>query len=377
MKQEVDINPDMLAWAISRAGFEINEIANRFPMVLKWIKKDKKPTVKQLENFARHVHVPFGYLFFPEPPHEASPVPFFRTNRPPTNQVSLSVLDTIAIVQDRQSWLKDYLIEEEDATPLPFVGKFSNETSALPIVKDIRNTLGLSDEWARNFPNYEQSLEHLTQQIEDVGILIFFNGVVGNNTHRPIPVDECRGFVLVDPIVPCMFVNSADAKAAQFFTIVHELAHIWTGRSAGFDIQSLQPSHDPAEILCDQVAAEFLVPQESFNRLWSETPDINILARVFKVSRIVIARRALDLKHITKQKFLSIYNSYIAEFKRKKANQERGGDFYATAKKRISLTFAGYVNRAVKSDKLLYRDAYQLTGLRGDTFDKFFSEHFL
>ncbi len=59
-----------------------------------------------------------------------------------------------------------------------------------------------------------------------------FNGVVENSTNRPIKVDECRGFVLVDEMAPFMFINNSDGKAAQMFTIAHELAHIWTGHSA-------------------------------------------------------------------------------------------------------------------------------------------------
>lgn len=92
--------------------------------------------------------------------------------------------------------------------------------------------------------------------IEDKGIITVFNGIVENNTSRPIPVDECRGFVW-DEMAPFMFINNADWKSAQMFTIVHELAHIWTGHSAGFDFRKLQPADDPIEILCDKVAAEF------------------------------------------------------------------------------------------------------------------------
>ncbi len=55
-----------------------------------------------------------------------------------------------------------------------------------------------------------------------------------------------------------MFINNSDGKAAQMFTISHELAHIWTGHSAGFDFRELLPANDPVELLCDKVAAEFL-----------------------------------------------------------------------------------------------------------------------
>jgi hypothetical protein len=46
--------------------------------------------------------------------------------------------------------------------------------------------------------------------------------------------------------------------------------------------------------------------------------------------------------------------------------------FFATARKRISIIFAGHLQQAVRSGQLLYRDAYKLTSLKGDTFNKFF-----
>lgn len=173
-----------------------------------------------------------------------------------------------------------------------------------------------------------------------------------------------------------MFINNSDGKAAQLFTIIHELAHIWTGYTAGFDFQQLLPANDPIELLCDKVSAEFLVPEETFIRIWKRKPNIASTAKYFKVSEIVIARRGLDLGYLTKKEFFDFYNEYSNREFLKKENQGDGGNFYATAKKRIGLTFAAHVNQAVKSGKLLYRDAYKLTSLKGDTYQTFFMKHF-
>lgn len=364
----------MLTWAIARAGYVVGDFLEKFPNVKKWIEKAKNPTVKQLEDFANRVHIPFGYLFLQEPPKEQIPFPFFRTGNIQTDQVSLNVYDTILILQRRQDWLTDYLLDNDESA-LPFVGKFDQNASFETIVADIRKTLDLNPEWANDFPTFEDTLNFITKKIEEVGIMINFNGVVENNTHRVIPVDECRGFVLVNEMVPFMFVNAADAKAAQLFTIIHELAHIWVGKSAGFDNQNLLPANDPIEKLCDQVAAEFLVPAISFNRIWANSADINKLARYFKVSPIVIARRALDLGKMGKGEFFQFYNQYMEGIRLKRQSQGSGGDFYATSRKRISVSFASYVDQAVRQNKLLYRDAYRITGLRGDTYQNFVTKH--
>ena len=375
MTTEVNINASMLTWAIARAGFELHEFTDKTPKVLDWIEGKKKPTFKQLENFSKKVHLPFGYLFLAEPPKEKLPFPFFRTNGIQTSGVSLNVYDTILLIQKRQSWLIDYL-KDRDFKNIDFVGRFKNSFNVQDIVKDIRTTLGLNENWASNFSTWEKALDHLTLQIEENGIIMVFNGVVENNTSRPISVNDCRGFVLVDPIAPFMFINNSDGKAAQMFTIVHELAHVWTGHSAGFDFSKLQPANDPIELLCDKVAAEFLVPEYSFNNVWEEKRNIKTVAKYFKVSEIVIARRALDTGKITKKEFFDFYEQYSNELFIKKENQSSGGDFYATTKKRLSITFAAHINNAVKSGKLLHRDAYKLTSLKGDTFQTFFSNHF-
>lgn len=375
MRTEVNIKSNMFTWAIARAGYELSDFVIKFPKIQDWIDQKKKPTVKQLEAFSRKVHLPFGYLFLPEPPKESLPISFFRTNNGGQNNVSINVYDTILLMQQRQDWLREYLIEN-DFQPLPFVGKFRNSQNYNEIVADIRNTLGLHNDWASSFKTWQEALDHLAQKIENIGITIVFNGVVENNTSRPIIVDECRGFVLVDSVAPFMFVNNSDGKAAQLFTIMHELAHIWTGHSAGFDFRQLLPANDPIELLCDKVSAEFLVPAESFVKVWRIRPSIAITARHFKVSEIVIARRALDLGYLTRPEFFAFYNEYSKREFLKKENQGDGGNFYATAKKRIGLSFAAHVNQAVKSGKLLYRDAYKLTSLKGDTYQTFFTKHF-
>ncbi|TDO28799.1 ImmA/IrrE family metallo-endopeptidase [Sediminibacterium goheungense] len=375
MRTEVNINADMYTWAIARAGYNLSDFAVKFPKIQDWVDQKKKPTVKQLEAFSKKVHLPFGYLFLPEPPKESLPIPFFRTTNGSQNNVSVNVYDTILLMQQRQDWLKEYL-KENEFQPLPFVGKFHNSQNYKEIVADIRNTLGLNNEWASSFKTWQDALDHLAQKIEDIGITIVFNGIVENNTSRPITVDECRGFVLVDPIAPFMFINNADGKAAQLFTIIHELAHIWTGHSAGFDFRQLLPANDPIELLCDKVSAEFLVPAESFTKVWNSKPGIAPTAKYFKVSEIVIARRALDLGYLTKKEFFAFYNDYSKREFLKKENQGEGGNFYATTKKRIGLSFAAHVNQAVKSGKLLYRDAYKLTSLKGDTYETFFTKHF-
>ena len=375
MRVDFPIKDNIITWAIERAGYQFMDFVLKFPPVKDWLEHTKKPTFKQLEEFSNKVHIPFGYLFLDEPPLEQLPIPFYRTGKGETRQVSINVYDTILSLQRRQDWLEEYL-ESEDQDMVPFVGRYNVHTSAETIINDIRTTLDLPFGWTNNFPKHEDALNYLIGKVESSGIVVVFNSVVGNNNTRKIDVEECRGFILIGKYAPFMFVNAADSKSAQLFTVMHELAHIWLGKSAGFDNGTMLPADDPIEILCDKVAAEFLVPGRELMRLWTDasTGSLYQLSRYFKVSTIVIARRALDLGKMPKQTFFAFYRRYQEDLAERKLKQSGGGDFYASQGKRISLKFASHINRALKENKILYRDAYQLTGLRGNTFARFVKE---
>ncbi|MGQ3133705.1 MAG: ImmA/IrrE family metallo-endopeptidase [Flavobacteriales bacterium] len=371
-----NINKEIIEWAIIRNGNSLDDFYLHNPNVKSWIDGEKVPTVKQLEDFTHKVHVPFGYMFLPEPPEEKIPLPFFRTTNSKTfDSVSLNVFHTIQIIQERQNWLAEYM-EELGWPVLDFVGKFGVNDDYKIIVSEIRNTLNIENDWASKHETWEKALDFLTNRIEDTGIIVTFNGIVGTNTKRPIDVNECRGFVIINNRAPFLFINSADAKAAQMFTLVHELAHVWLGKSAGFDNQNLLPANDPLELLCDKIAAEFLVPEDDFMEKWRNgITDYRDLGKIFKVSPIVIVRRALDMELISKADFLKFYKAYMFAFRERKSKQSSGGDFYATAKKRLSLRFASFIKNAINEDRLLYRDAYKLTNLKGETFNKFMTQY--
>jgi Zn-dependent peptidase ImmA (M78 family) len=211
--------------------------------------------------------------------------------------------------------------------------------------------------------------------MENSGIIVVVNGIVGNNTHRKLDIEEFRGFVLIDEFAPLVFVNRADGMAAMMFTLAHELAHVFFGSSAAFDLREMSPANDPMEQACNRVAAEFLVPEQQIRRIWpairGDTQRFQAIAREFKVSELVAARRALDIRLITRNEFLTFYHDYLNDERRKAARRPPGGDFYSNQNMRVGRRFASVVVRAAKEGKLLYSEAYQLTGLYGTTFDRY------
>lgn len=375
MAQRIAVEPNMLTWAIERAGFTVEEMLAKKPMVGKWLAGEREPTFKQLQDFAKRVYLPFGYLFLPEPPTEKLTIPYFRTEQGLVDSVSINVFDTIRLLKRRQDWLVDYLRENEFAR-LSFVGSHTERSEPEVILHDLRTVLGLATDWAAPLRNWEEALLMLSKAIEATGVVVVYNSVVGNNNHRRIEVSECRGFVLVDPYAPFIFINSRDAKAAQMFTLIHEFVHILLGQSAGSDLAGLQPAPAELERLCDYVAAEFLVPAALLKKQWETERKFGQLARIFKVSQIVIARRALDLGLVDREQFFAFYRQRQAAYRnRKEQEEESGGHYFYTTRKRLSALFAGHVNDALNSGQLLHSEAYRLTGLSGNNFERLTTEY--
>jgi len=277
-------------------------------------------------------------------------------------------------MERRQSWMRDHLIEQGNE-PLTFVRSAQLTEEPERLAHQIRRKLGFNGGWASEQPTWTAALRELQTRIEEAGFLLVVNGIVGNNTRRKLDTSEFRGFVLVDEYAPLIFVNGADGKAAQMFTLAHELAHVWLGSSAAFDLRELEPADDDTERACNRVAAEFLVPAGELRAFWPSVrrrvERYQTVARQFKVSEIVAARRALDLGLVSRDEFFDFYESYEKERRQTAARQQEGGDFYATQNLRVGRRFAKAVIRATREGRLLYTEAFRLTGLYGKSFDRY------
>jgi Zn-dependent peptidase ImmA (M78 family) len=375
MAIRVDVKPELLRWARERARLSVEDLLHRFPKLREWEAREAQPTFRQLEAYADTTNAPFGYFFLPEPPEEPLPIPDFRTlGDKPIRRPSPNLLDTIFDMQRRQDWLREERIEEGQE-PLPFVCSATTDAAPARIAVAIRRTLGLAGGWADLHGTWSDAVRALRDRAELAGIVVIINGVVGNNTRRKLDPEEFRGFVLPDPHAPFVFVNGSDGKAAQMFTLAHELAHLWIGEAGVFDLRDMQPVPDPRERFCNAAAAEFLVPEDDLLRAWGEVAEtrepFGALARRFKVSELVAARRALDAQLIGRDAFFLFYRAYQDDERRRAARQASGGNFYATQNSRIGRTFAEAVVRAVREGRLLYTEAFELTGLRGATFDRY------
>ena len=379
MSEAVSVNPELIRWAIDRSGLAAKDLAEAFPRLDEWQRGERLPTFRQLERFAHKTMTPLGQLFLEKPPDEKLTIPDFRTaGDRPIGRPSANLMETIEGMRRRQAWMRDYVIEQGQEE-LEFVGSAKQSRNVVSLAARIRETLGLNTDWAEIHGTWEDALRTLRNSAERIGVLVTTSGVVGLNNHRRLDPQEFRGFVLCDSYAPLVFVNGADSKSAQMFTLAHELTHLWLGRDGLFNLIRTMPHEDEAEGFCNRVAAEFLVPGHKLSERWDEAnateQRFRTIARWYKVSPLVAARRALDLGLIGKAEFFVFYEQDQEAWRRRKAEDKkkrRGGpNFYDVQDVRLGKRFAYAVVRAAREGRLLYRDAYQLTDLQGETFNRY------
>ena len=214
------------------------------------------------------------------------------------------------------------------------------------------------------------------RQADAASVLVMVSGVVMSNTRRRLDPVEFRGFALCDPLAPLIFVNGADTKAAQMFTLAHELAHLWLGASALSNSEAApRPEARREEVWCNAVAAELLVPLAALRaelRKAEALPQaLARLARAFKVSTLVILRRLLDADWLDRGRFDAAWAQESARLHTLAQRGSDGGDFYRTTLSRVSRRFAHALVVSTLEGQTLYRDAYRMLGVsKAETFNR-------
>jgi len=344
----------------------VDDLEPRFPQLARWLAGEDRPTLKQLEAFAAATHTPFGCFFLPRPPAERVPIPDFRTIRgQAVGRPSPDLLDTIYICQQRQEWYREFALVTGER-PFPLVGSAKLTDDVVRVAAKMRGALAFDLDERRQMPTWTDALRRFIEQADNLGILVMVNGVVGSNNRRKLDPAEFRGFALSDPLAPLVFVNGADTKAGQMFTLAHEIAHLWLGESALTDVEPRSTPTNAVEKWCNRVAAELLVPLDVFRQEYNPRaalPDeLDRLARRFKVSTLVVLRRVHDAGGLTQERF---WRAYDAELQRLTSIlRTSGGDFYLTTAARVSKRFARAVVTSTWEGRASFTEAFHLLGFK-------------
>lgn len=292
----IPVSRAVITWARTRAGFNLDEAEAKFSRIAAWEAGETMPTYPQLEAMAEEFRIPVAVFFFPEPPNVPPIRESFRT-LPDTEyeQLPRRIQYLLRKAKAFQIGLAELSQGRNPAERLITRDlEFSTRMSVEAMAARVRSYLRVSFDQQSAWRDAEEALKEWRQVLHGVGIFVF------KDAFRE---EGYSGFSLDDDVFPIIYVNNSAAKTRQIFTLFHELAHLLF-HTSGIDplndryIESLPNRQKQIEILCNRFAAEFLVPEATFETAFAgrnaSERTAEQLAQQFHVSREFIFRKFLD-----------------------------------------------------------------------------------
>jgi Zn-dependent peptidase ImmA (M78 family)/transcriptional regulator with XRE-family HTH domain len=393
MTRAENINSDILGWARQSAGLSLEEAAERLGLssserasaidkLADLERGAKKPTRSQLLRFAQVYRRPLITFYMKAPPGKGERGEDFRTltsAAPSRGNANLDAL--LRDVRARQEMVRSLLEDEEDSRPLAFVGSVTSSTAPAEVAGSIARVLGF-DPMAPRKGKPDNLFRELRSRAEAAGVFVLLIGDLGSH-HSASSETVFRGFVIADKLAPFVIINDQDASAARSFTLIHELAHIWIGRtgvSGAPDEIDLETSEGRIEQFCNDVAGEVLLPAAAMLKpsqaLLDGTLDgaraaIAQIAAHWSVSEPMVAYRLNRMGRITQSVYRDLAGWYAARWraarasaKEKTRESENGPNYYVVRQFKLGGALIDVVRRTLRENLLSHTKAAKVLGVK-------------
>lgn len=384
-----NINPKILEWARETAGFSLSEAAHKLVInharglsgeqrLLAIEAGESKPTRSQLVRMAKHYRRPLLTFYMHSPPVAGERGQDFRTLPLEYSRSQKALVDAlIRDVRARQDIASALVREEEEATPISFVGSMTIRSDPKAVLESIKTTLNLDLAQYRLRANNGANLtgfRYLRRQTEKAGIFVLLVGNLGSH-NTSFDVESFRGIALADKFAPFIVINDQDSEKAWSFTLLHELCHIWLGQTG----ISSQKATGELEVFCNAVAGEFFIPKIeatefiglkslNFEELQKQ---INRIAEAKNISSTMVAYKLLNLGIIDQSNWNILSrlfrNSWLANKQSlKEANKEKEGgpNYYVVKRHKIGEGLVSLARRNLAEGNISPTKASSLLGVK-------------
>ncbi len=381
----VAVNPDILKWAREKAGLEVDDVAKKIFTDGKNLSANEKlallesgerqPTRPQLKKMSKAYHQPLMAFYLSKPPKRGDRGEDFRTlPEGRSDRKGNANLDFLMRnIKASQNLVRNLLEDEGDAEPLPFIDSARTSMEVEHVARDIVSALDFDLNAFREQKTIRDAFKYLRQRVESIGAFVLLASDLGSH-HSTIPLDLFRGFAFADPIAPFIVINRQDAVSAWSFTALHEVAHLWLGRSG---ISGRWGQAD-VEKFCDKVAASILLPAYELNELPSflhaqldeAAPAISDFAIARKVSRTMVAYNLLNQGRLSQSLWRELSAQFAADWQRYRDDnrasrrQYKGGpSYYAVRRFHLGPALVGLTKYFVSSGELTPAKASVILGV--------------
>ncbi|MEA3117229.1 MAG: hypothetical protein QOI13_499 [Paraburkholderia sp.] len=378
------VNPQILAWAREAAGLGIDEAAKSLQLggvrqsgpeaLEEYEHGTKAPSRPLLLKMAKVYRRPLLTFYLPQPPVKSERGEDFRTLPGGREFESAPKLD--ALVRDvfvRQRLVRSILEDTDEAQPLNFVGSIALTQHVDYAAKVICKRLSFDLNEFRRKKNVEESFNYIRGLTEKLGVFVLLIGNLGTH-HTALSTDIFRGFALAEKVAPFIVVNDQDAKVAWSFTLLHELAHIWLGRTglSGADFEQ------KIEQFCNDIASEILLPDAEMDELRKLGGDrhevisaISDFASRRKVSRPLVVYRLLKRRQIDRKQWSELTEEFRRSWEAERAKRKEqaadaagGPNYYVVKRHRVGNALVEVTRRAIAEGFVTPTKAGRILGVR-------------
>jgi Zn-dependent peptidase ImmA (M78 family) len=377
------VNHEILAWARESAGFSpeaaVKKLGLKPTRKLSALERlaaleagELHPSRALLVKMSQQFRRPLVAFYMAKVPSRGERLEDFRAVLD-RDSSSDGIVD--AIVRDvkaRQSAVRDILLDDDEALPLPFVSSMKITDSVEAVATSIQKALRLTLSEFRAQSNADQAFALLRSRAEAIGVFVLLIGNLGSH-HTAVDAEAFRGFALADPIAPFVVINDQDAHSAWSFTLVHELAHVWIGASG----ISGNFSDQKTEKFCNDVASHFLLPKSELGLVGVDLEtdfeeaarSITEFARPRHLSSSMVAYRLLRENFITNTTWQSLSSYFVSQWRRMRETQkEKAGDsgpsYYVVRRHRLGHALLEFVSRGISEGTLTPTKAGRILGVK-------------
>jgi len=359
------INKDNLRIARENMGLDTLVASKKISssekdLIAEWERGDSLPTWAQVAKLSALYNVPELLFFSNEIIQKNKIIPDYRVGINQENDEKVKKL--INLVVTRQKWLEKFL-KDEGFSKNSLQGSGKN-LDAPQLAKFIAEKLRINIDEIKNISSRKDTLNYLIQKAEDHGVF------VGKTiSYHQLEVNDLRGLFISNDYCPFIILNRRDARSAQIFTFIHELAHFFRRSDAvsnSLDFRSTNRSVNPEEIFCNKVAAELLLPESEFVKAFYNKADIDGISDLYKVSKIFIFYRLKELGKIRKEIQTDLEREIEKEtaenlrIKAEKDNGKTGGNYTNSMKDSNGVLFNRVVSKSYLENRIGYVEASSL-----------------
>jgi len=252
-----EVEPSVISWAFNTSGWKKEELVKKLgisqELFDKWLSGKAKPTIKQLDVLSKYLKRPLAAFFLSEPPPEPPQPKDYRMLPDKKDKFDRKTLLAIRKARRLQEVSRE-LSENLDTNLAPKIKNYKLTEEPKKIAEIFRNEFGFNEEIQKKIKNSYNLFNLLRDSIEDRNIFVF---------QISMPLDDARGFSLIDGFPAIIIVNSRDSIEARVFTLMHEFGHIVLnepGISMPENLLSVK-NIDKVEKWCNEFSSSFLFPE--------------------------------------------------------------------------------------------------------------------